>query len=636
MTRGLALGLLMSLGAGAEPHADIFYNARLALREGHADETLKLWLLRNSLVFQGVRPTHDGDFRSVVWAALGHLGLCQDGYAHDSQGAGLWPLAMHNWLLTWVAKGGAVEPPSPFDAFEVGLQQRLIGLSDVLSAEELRTVEFFRSTCWAPQFLLLDRNEAPWGDLNDRLVSGPLLRSLLVQALTTLSPQKVQHRVLLQARIFDLDLALTALKQRQAKQDAQMMSQKALAVGASSQAAQELAATFRTWPPGSPQARFLRDSLRWPVSEWLALSQARRLSLFSQARTQSVTPSEVEAQRDLVLRLIDALIDRKAGVELESWVGWLEANTVTARRGALIEGERGKRLLELDAASGFRERATIALHRGVWFLESGDLREALRSFAFALSSAESSRQAPVTLSLARRWVSYVLSRYTVNDEAIATLQALVPAQEYNAVVEDLVWRAALNADLASFDRVVATTRRGGAFDARVTRLRLLASGQAGALATQLRDSMAEEPFFTVRFIRLLIEKLEAEEADVRGANVPLLKLLVPVLELVHSPGAKPSGSTAHARAADELLGRLQALLEGLRAFETTTQGQARALSPRHEAFAGNIRLAPTDPLPWPFQAPEPEAPSAFTPIVMTPVEWRDETGHLIFGWRLSE
>ena len=53
-------------------------------------------------------------------------------------------------------------------------------------------------------------------------------------------------------------------------------------------------------------------------------------------------------------------------------------------------------------------------------------------------------------------------------------------------------------------------------------------------------------------------------------------------------------------------------------------------------FAGSIRLAPADPLPWPFKPPEPEAPSVFTPIVLEPVEWRDAKGALVFGWRLSE
>ena len=197
----------------------------------------------------------------------------------------------------------------------------------------------------------------------------------------------------------------------------------------------------------------------------------------------------------------------------------------------------------------------------------------------------------------------------------------------------VAYQNALNADAGSFERLVATTRRGSSFDTRVARLRLLAQGNAGALATGLRDAAEDEPFYTVRFVRQLIEKLEAEEVDVRRANVPLIRLLVQVLDAVVS---KSAAGSAHARGAEELLGRTQALLEALKAFEPNVGGKARALSPTHEAFAGNIRLAPTDPLPWPFAVPEPEAPSAFTPIVLTPVEWRDDFGGLVFGWRLTE
>ena len=56
-----------------------FENARLALRDGKPQDALRLWLLRNALESSGTPPTHDSDFRSVVWAALGETGCCADG-----------------------------------------------------------------------------------------------------------------------------------------------------------------------------------------------------------------------------------------------------------------------------------------------------------------------------------------------------------------------------------------------------------------------------------------------------------------------------------------------------------------------------------------------------------------------------
>ena len=80
----------------------------------------------------------------------------------------------------------------------------------------------------------------------------------------------------------------------------------------------------------------------------------------------------------------------------------------------------------------------------------------------------------------------------------------------------------------------------------------------------------------------------------------------------------------------------QSILDGLAHLDESVSGNARALSPARSTFAGSIRLAPADPLPWPFRLPEPESPSVFTPIVLEPVEWRDPEGKLVFGWRLSE
>jgi hypothetical protein len=60
------------------------------------------------------------------------------------------------------------------------------------------------------------------------------------------------------------------------------------------------------------------------------------------------------------------------------------------------------------------------------------------------------------------------------------------------------------------------------------------------------------------------------------------------------------------------------------------------MAPYHEAFAGMVRLAPADPLPWPFRMPEPEAPSPFVPLRLEPIEWRGANGALVYGWRITE
>jgi hypothetical protein len=186
----------------------------------------------------------------------------------------------------------------------------------------------------------------------------------------------------------------------------------------------------------------------------------------------------------------------------------------------------------------------------------------------------------------------------------------------------------------TFERAIASARPGSGFAARAARLRSLARGEAGPLVTSLREAAAEEPQLTLRFVRQLLERIEGEDRDVRAGNLPLLKLLAELLESLAV--AKEGRPAAQSRIARELLDRTRGILEGLHHVETSPAGKAHALSPRREAFAGNVRLAPADPLPWPFAAPAAEAPSAFVPLVLQPVEWRDGKGALVFGWRLTE
>ncbi|MBI5543498.1 MAG: hypothetical protein HY901_06385 [Deltaproteobacteria bacterium] len=635
---GLACLLALSLaGPAAAPEAPsdqalVFFNARLALREGRPAEVLKLWLLRNALKDQG-RPDYQTDeFRSLVWAALGQLGLCQDGFREDEAGgAGLWPLALHNWVVSAMGR----PPPdegrdAPFNAFESAEQQRLISLHDVLSHAELKSATFFKTSCGLPKDVIAELPDSPSYDPTNRLTLGALLRHLLEKSLQTLQRERVRDLTVIQARIFDLDLALAKLQERKVRQEYLAKRQQRRRSGIVAAPGAEEQAVLAGWTASSEQVRFLRESLSWPAADWLNLNRQRRLALFAQARKVA---TDQEALEKLLLDLVDALSERGGGEEVEQWLGYLDAQASPQRRSAVAQGERGRRLLQLAPAAGFRERAVLALHRGVAFLEKGERGDALRSFAFAMAHAEESREEAVVMPLARRWLSFVLSRYETNDEILATLKALVPKREYGAVVEDLLWRAALRIDEPSFERVAATIPRGGALDSRVSRLRPLAQGKAGEMIGRLRDDALEEPFQVLRFVRLLLEHLEAEEADVRRASVMLLRQVLEVLDTVGAAGA---GRNAQVRVADELSARVHSVLEGLGHLDASAAGKARALSVRHEAFAGSIRLAPADELPWPFRVPQVEAPSAFAPLVLEPIEWPGPDGRLVFGWRLHD
>jgi hypothetical protein len=624
---------LAALGAGEpEPsdHTLIYYNARMALREGESLEAIKLWLLRNALEdLTGTLSPHDTDFRSVTWAALGQAGICQDGHPTDEAGAGLWPLALHNWVVRNMGRRKPASRPNPFDAFQLGQQQRFVSLGDVLGAEELRNVHLFRGRCLRARVALVSAGEAVNADLSDRQVAARLMRYLLVRARTTLGDD-VRGRAALEARLFDVDLQLTALAAQEARREARTRARRGREIGMSRESVTSMTeqAPDYTFSEDSEPAAILRASVSWPPSEWMALSAERRLFLFDHARRFGGDTAALDA---IALGVIDALIARGEGEQVHLWIPRVSGGEAPD---TIWGGDRGQRLLALDREMGFQERSVIALHRGVHALQQGDLPGALRLLAYALQFAPESQEAETVQSLSRRWMSYVASQFAITDDLLVTLQELVPRRDYSVVLEDLMWRAAFHADRASFARGVDNQLGGDALERRIALLEPLAEGDVARFSALVRDGLAQSPSETLRFLDQMVQRLELEDAEVRASHVPTLasvrRLLAPLATDTGTSGGR--GRTAAA-----LVQRAQAILEGVGGLGpgATARDSARSLAPGSEVFAGSVRLAPSDPLPWPFRASEVSAPSIFTPLDLTPEEWRGESGEWVFGWSLG-
>lgn len=645
-------------GSAPSSHDLLFFNARIALREGRSHDVLRLWLVRNVVAHQRGAGRHDDDFRSVVWAALATLGDCPDGFPKDvpdddaatadrAGGAGLWQLAEHNLLLHDLRAGQALPPPPPWDAFKVGRQRRWISLHDLLSQEEMKNAAFARAgptPCLDPYFTFARFPTIELPDWKDRLFVGRLMKRLLEQAKVAVSTKKVASTALIDARLFDLSLDLAKLEALRAKQKAGQMAQLAHSVGLPDSAVSEVTLAFSTIAEDSEARAFLLRSLSWKPREWLDLSPDRRVSLFTQAKAaaesdaaRGVETGPVGTKLDVItMGIIDELIAAGDGGQVEGFIGLTTASTRdnAAGRAALVDGERGLRLLALDPSTGFRHRAVIALHRGTRFLEAGARDDALRSFAYAAGHAHEARDGDATHSLALRWLSYVLAQYQSTAEVVSTLVELLPRADQHRVIEELVWRAALRADLASFETLAASVKTGGSLEARIGELRPLARGDAGALLDALRARSMDEPTTVIKLMGELLTQLERESADVRTAHRPTLRLVGALAREIQAR----EGESGAAKKASALVHRIDAVLEGLGGMGAAGEPGAdtRGMGEAREAFAGAIRLAPSDPLPWPFQAPQADAPSAFRPIILHPVEWRAPDGSLVFGWRLRE
>lgn len=600
----------------------IYYNARMALRDGRASDVLKLWLLRNTVRYEQRRiSAHDADFRSVTWAALGALGLCQDGLPVDSAdagGAGLWPLAQHNWLVREMRRPPAESGGAPFDAFPLGLQQRFVSLSDVLDAEELQRVQFDRMGCTARLWLLSQIPEASlFAERRDRRANTLILRHLLRDAQSSLDATRVIGRSALAARIFDLDLRLVALKSRTARQaDRQRRrTQKRLGLAEDT--------TARRFAPDSEPGRILKASLRWPAEEWLTLSSQRRQFLIGHAIRHL---DEAQAAEPLLIEVIDALIAQKEGGEVQSWIAHLTAKADPADRAIIWQGERGARLLGLDAETGFTERGAIALHRGTHALATGRLDDALALFAKAMAWADDSGQADAVRTLARRWLSFVASRFRVTDALLDMLQTALPRADLRAVLDDQIWHATLQADEPSFQRIMQRINRRGAGRRRAEWMLPLAKGDADGFVAVLRPELRESPHQVLRFLQTYLARLQGQRLSVRQAHRPILLRVRPWLAVLASGRGKQSGL----RRAGERVSEIDALLDGL------SGAVGDAVDPGRRVFAGSLRVAPSDPLPWPFRVAAVRAPPVFTPIELRPIEWRDAQGALVFGWRVGD
>lgn len=631
----LLVGLLAPPPAEPSPQTLVYYNARMALREGRPLEAIELWLLRNTIASETGRVSaHDVDLRSNTWAALGALGFCPDGLPTDDDGVGLWPVAMHNWTVRNRRPAPPDSEAAPFDAFEVGRQQRWVSLNDVLDADELKAVKLRRTECWWGN-RLVTRVALPWTELTDSRVAAEVMRALLREALTTLDRGRTVGLAAIEARIFDLELRITGLgarARRRARREAVIEGRRR---GLNRD---ELSALGRdaapTIAPDSVPGRILRRSLAWSAEEWMTLSPERRQYLFGHAMRSAgamTPPPDMAASRRLILSVIDRLIERRAGAEIGGWIAHLGSDEASRRR--VWAGDRGAGLLSLDAESGFRERAPIALHRGVDQLARGDLPGALRTLALALKWSETSRAGDAARNLARRWLSFVAAQFRVTDGLLTMLRTVVPRTDFTAVLEDQLWHAALNADGASFDRCLRHQVGRGALVQRSALLRPLADGDGGAFATQVLAAIDESPYFAVRFLGQFLDRLAAQETTVRARYVPVLRPLKERLERLLAEDQSGRGQ----RRVQGLVDRMRAIIDGLVPMpdDASEADRAHGLSADRALYVGSVRVAPSDPLPWPFRAPIVQAPSVFLPLELRPEEWRVD-GRRVFGWRVQE
>lgn len=610
----------------------ILRQARRAQEAKRPEDVVRWWLLNNS--FQSIEQRQNvllPDLRSVLWASIGTLGLCPQNLDSDTLGAGLWPIAMHNYLvLNLTPKKSAGETiPSAFDTFAKGKQTRNIAFDDVLSSAELVNTKIKRGPCGVRAEVLanIDLNEPLLEDARERTKIAFAMLRYLKLAKSTLNRLRVPSTAALDARIFDLKLFFANQK-----------------LGPKAQGL-----------PFPEKDELIATAASWGALEWLELLPQRRQFLFNQVAPHFGKAEDREA---VVLGVVDALIEQKQGSEVLFWLAFLDSNSYETRK-KIWDGMRGERLLLLGPEQGFTARTFVALHRGISFFEQGQIREALRTFAVAVRTADENRNAEVFRVLARRWLSYLAGSYEVEVALVMVLREILPREDYAVVLQDLVWRAALRFDKRSFGTLMTQATGRQAWVARLERLSPLAAGNLGAFSQELTKGFEDDPHGTARFVSLFLDQLETEESKVR---LSLRNVLRSIQASLAGMQAEQEKTKRRFRFLAELLPRCDSLLQGLHNKGQGLSNQdekVRALNPGATVFAGNVRLAPSDIVPWPFGRTEIEAPSVFSPLTLVPIDFpanlpgglplglpvssqdsqAGQPGHAevsIAGWRIAE
>ncbi|MFZ9521303.1 MAG: hypothetical protein ACO3A4_12580 [Silvanigrellaceae bacterium] len=573
---------------------ELLLAARGAFAAKKFEDVAKIWFLKNTLAdVRGNRVATEEAISSALWLAMDRLRLCPEGLPADPHG--LWTLAVHNIVLRSLYSPEKESSGNPFEAFNTGFQQRKVSISDVLSAEELRALKFEPGDCSLVETMRFGGMNYSTYLRSDVEVDRPTWAGMMLDALQSARRRlkDVRGTSVVESRIFDLQLYL--LEKTQGNHDL---------------------------------LEILNRAVKWTAADWLALSPSRRLYFFSQV--DAVQPDR-HRSNEIVLEIIDGLIQQKSGSDLNSWIGLYSRDKTSREYRQIWDGERGNRLLSLDYDSGFRGRSSISLRRGLASLEKGDVHNALRYLGLTINFAgRDETEAESTTALAKRWISYIAGTWKVTADLVSVLKEVLPRDAYTPVFEDLAWRAAFRGDGSSFKLAFGLLRDGSAAHGRVEQSARLSRGEVAGFANELSRRLQSEPYSAIRFCNLFLDRLESEDAAVRKRLVPVLERLTVADRIAVRKGSRTTvGLEKLSRRALEMLRVLQPQIN------ETMVSKSRDYAPGSGIFVGNVRLAPTDTLPWPFTDPNVSPPNVFTPIVARPERWISD-GQEVLGWMIVE
>ena len=601
----LLLGLSSILGAGVSqgaspknPYKDLYHNAYLALEEGDFRKVMKIWYIHNSIENSVVSKPHLPDLKSATWLAIDQLRLCPDNMLSDSNGGGLWPIILHNYVVRNHRSNKRIRPlpDHSLSTFETGIMRRPIHLKSILSPEEIRRYKPYVGKCQSMNTILEDFGlEFESLDLDEKEFTSVVLRKLLHLAASEVNLDS-DIRDYVAYRIFLINLYHAS--RSGPTPDEQMEVQRAEEDNDDEDEASE-PVDYKKW-----RQEFL-ILMKMGKEQWLNLPMDDRRAMLS-------LYNELEEGGD---PLRNATYDRLLSYEITAQdlsllpeiIGF---RTKGKRDLAYLNSNEGQDLIALGKNDRFPEIGALVGPLGVEAYHKGDLVRALEYFSVAIRHSSESSNGGAYYTNAMNWVKYIIMSHRFNKRLLNFTKTYLPKGAYKRLISSLVWSGAFHKESHLFRSSIF---KDPTYSMRTRKLvawlKPLALGQETLFISRLAKDLKTKPRNTIKQLAIFMEKLEEEP-------LPVIKSLAPLLSAIRFKLENTSSRRGYIEKKSEPL--KSKIDEVLAPFEKETiEASDRRLKNGKSLSLGSLRLEPSYVWPWPFNIPDKSSIHIFRPIDLT-------------------
>ena len=584
----------IAFGAESEDISSIGRNlveqSYLSIVENDYKKSLKVWFMANSIKDHLSDDSYDA-FKIPTWMAIDKLDICPTNMPSDTTGSGLTPVVLHNFLVRHYRREIRERdyPAHSLTTFERNIQRRPINFASILSEDEIRTFQPFRSSC--PSLSVLT-NISPDGraEMGQRENAAHSLHYLIGLAL---------------AESHISEPLANYLTYRQKLIELYLVQEKSTAAAEDSEQSEEA----DTREDSEWEISFLK-LIDLPEPEWHQLPELDKqviLSLLSRVKTISL-----EQRKAQYVKFLEFEINKAPSSLIYPIIGYI---TQGAESMEFVNSDPATRITTTAAAHGFSDSAAFYGRLGVKAFQEGDAIQSLEYFAKALKVTQSTSSSQYS-NLSMSWIKYVMLQYRFDKRLLKFLKSYLSTAAFNTIVQSLAWSASFHGEPFVFRKKddefigsMSTRNRKN-----ITKLRNLGLNRHNAFIKELDLQSNESARSLMTFVSELVSQLEKEP-------LPIIKRNAHVLRRIQTLLAKVEKKHSRRTIADRVLKINVQIDELLRPFVKESLNAAdRRISKDDVIPLGGMYVQPSDPWPWPFPVPNPSEVFIFRSIPLAVVK----------------